>query len=178
MSPTISNSMMSAFSMNNSNTTNLAVPKLCDDRSNWADYEPHIQRALGSKGLWRHIEGTAIAPKPYVLVTGVSVLMGRTTPAMEDQIEAREMKIIDYGKCKYLAQHVILSMSSTHLSNKIKNLKTLHDMWDVVKADATTKSTLFLLDTEDQLTSMKLAENNDPKVHLMEVKQHFQLMGQ
>ena len=41
-----------------------------------------------------------------------------------------------------------------------------------------TKSTLFLLDTEDQLTSMKLTENNNPKVHLTEVKQHFQLMGQ
>ena len=25
---------------------------------------------------------------------------------------------------------------------------------------------------------MKLTENNDPKVHLTEVKQHFQLMGQ
>ena len=88
------------------------------------------------------------------------------------------MKIIDYGKCEYLAQHVILSMTSTHLGNKIKSLKTLHDMWDAVKADTTTKSTLFLLDVEDQLASMKLTESDDPKVHLMEVKQHFQLMGQ
>ena len=44
--------------------------------------------------------------------------------------------------------------------------------------DATTKSTLFLLDVEDQLASMKLTENDDPKAHLTEVKQHFQLMGQ
>ena len=156
----------------------LVVPKLHDDGSNWADYEPHIQRVLGSKGLWRHVEGTAIAPKPYALVAGVPVLADGTTQAMEDQIEAREMKIIDYDKCEYLAQHVILSTTSTCLSNKIKNLKTSHDMWDVVKADATTMSTLFLLDAEDRLASMKLAENDDPKVHLMEVKQHFQLMGQ
>ena len=178
MSPRNSNSMMSAFSTNNPNTTTLAVLKLCDDGSNWADYEPHIQRVLGSKGLWRHVEGTAIAPKPYVLVTGVPILVDGTTQAMEDQIKAREMKIIDYDKREYLAQHVILSTTSTHLGNKIKNLKTLHDMWDVVKADATTKSTLFLLDAEDQLTSMKLTENNDPKGHLTEVKQHFQLLGQ
>ena len=169
---------MSAFSTNNSNTTTLAVLKLCDDGSNWADYEPRIQRALRSKGLWRHIEGTAIAPKLYVLVTGVPVLVDGTTQATEDQIEARETKIIDYDKCEYLAQHVILSTTSTRLGNKIKNLKTSLDMWDAVKADATTKSTLFLLDTEDQLTSMKLTENNNPKVHLTEVKQHFQLMGQ
>ena len=156
----------------------LVVPKLRDDRSNWADYKPRIQRVLGSKGLWRHVKGTAIAPKPYALVTGVPVLADRTTQATEDQIEAREMKIINYDKREYLAQHVILSTTSTRLSNKIKNLKTSHDMWDAVKADAMTKSTLFLLDAEDQLTNMKLAENDDPKVHLTEVKQHFQLMGQ
>ena len=169
---------MSAFSTNNPDTTTLAVPKLHDDGSNWADYEPCIQRALGSKGLWRHVEGTAIAPKPYALVARVPVLADGTTQATEDQIEARETKIIDYDKREYLAQHVILSTTSTCLGNKIKNLKTSHDKWDALKADATTKSTLFLLDAEDQLASMKLAENDDPKVHLTEVKQHFQLMGQ
>ena len=43
-------------------------------------------------------------------------------------------------------------------------------MWDTVKVDAMTKRTLFLLDAEDQLASMKLVENNGPKVHLVEVK--------
>ena len=156
----------------------LTVLKLCDDGNKWANYKPHNQRVLGPKGLWRHVEGTAIATKPYVLVAGVSVLMDRMTPAMEDQIEAKEMKIIDYNKHEYLNQHTMLSTTSTYLGNKIKNLKTLHDMWDVVKVDAMTKSTLFLLDAEDQLGSMKLVKNDDPKVHLVEVKQHFQLMGQ
>ena len=131
MSAGNSNSTMSAFSTNNSDTTTLAVPKLRDDRSNWADYEPRIQRALGSKGLWRHVEGTAIAPKPYVLVAGVPILVDGTAQATEDQIEAREMKIIDYDKHKYLTQHIILSMTSTHLGNKIKTLR-LHmicGMW-------------------------------------------------
>ena len=131
MGPGISNSTMSAFSTNNPDTTTLTVLKLCNDGSNWADYEPHIQRALGLKGLWRHVEGTAIVPKLYVLVTRVPVLADGMTQATEDQIEAREMKIIDYDKCKYLAQHIILSMTSTHLGNKIKTLR-LHmicGMW-------------------------------------------------
>ena len=178
MSPRISNSMMSAFSTNNSDTTTLAVPKLHDDGSNWANYEPRIQRALGLKGLWRHVKGTAIVPKPYALVARVPTPVDGMTQAMENQIEAREMKIINYNKRKYLTQHVILSTTSTHLGNKIKNLKTPHKMWDVVKVDAMTKSTLFLLNMEDQLASMGLTENDDPKAHLMEVKQHFQLIGQ
>ena len=48
----------------------------------------------------------------------------------------------------------------------------------MVTADATKKSTLFILDAEDQLSSMKLEDNNDPKTHLSELKQHFQLMLQ
>ena len=160
----------------NSNSTTLAIPKLCDDGSNWSDYEPRIQRAMGLKRLWRHVEGTTIVPQPYTLVARVPVLSDSKTPATEEQVEAKETKIMDYDKCEYLAQHIILSTTSTCLGAKIKNLKSTHEMWDVVTADATTKSMLYLLDAEDQLASMKLADNNDLKSHLAEVKQHFQLM--
>ena len=51
-------------------------------------------------------------------------------------------------------------------------------MWAEVTADVMMKSTLFILDAEDQLSSMKLADNNNLKTHLSELKQHFQLMMQ
>src|SRR5882724_349520 len=170
---------MSSLTFNsNSDSTNLAVPKLRDDGSNWSDYEPRIQKAMGSKGLWRHVEGTAIAPKPYALVSGIPVLPDGKTPSSEEQIEAKETRIIEFDKREYLAQHVILSTTSTRLGAKIKDMKSAKEMWDAVKVDATTKSTLYLLDAEDQLVSMKLSDNDDPKTHLSELKQHFQLMLQ
>jgi LTR polyprotein gag-polypeptide-like protein len=162
----------------NSEATSLSVPKLRDDGSNWADYQPRVERALGAKGLWRHVVGTAIAPKPYELVGGVPVLTDGKTPATEDQIESKESKIADYDKREYLAQHVILSSTSKRLGVKIKSLKTAKEMWDQVLTDATSKSTLFILDAEDQLSAMKLEDNDDPKTHLAEMKQHFQLMLQ
>ena len=57
-------------------------------------------------------------------------------------------------------------------------MSTAEEMWKTVKDDATSKSTLFLLDAEDQLNSMKLGDNDDSKTHLTELKQHFQLMVQ
>jgi len=51
-------------------------------------------------------------------------------------------------------------------------------MWSIVKGNSTTKSTVHLIDTEDQLASMKLSDNDDPKTHLIELKSHFQLMLQ
>jgi len=115
----------------------LSVPKLRDDGSNWSDYLPRVERALGAKGLWRHVVGTAIAPKPYEIKAGVPVLADGK-PATEDQIESKESKIMDFDKREYLAQHVILSTTSTRLGVKIKSLKTAREMWAEVTADATT----------------------------------------
>jgi hypothetical protein len=155
--------------------TNLAVPKLRDDGSNWADYAPRIQKAMGSKGLWRHVEGTTTAPKPFTLVDSVLVLEDRKMRATEEQIEMQEIRIAEFEKREYSAQHLILSSVSAHLASKIITMTSAKDMWKTVKADATTQSTLYILDAEDQL---KLAENEDPKAHLTELKHHFQLMMQ
>jgi gag-polypeptide of LTR copia-type len=57
-------------------------------------------------------------------------------------------------------------------------MTSAEDMWKVVKADTTMRSTLYLLDAEDQLCSMKLSDNDDSKAHHNELKQHLQLMLQ
>lgn len=159
---------MSNLTINsNSDSMSLSVLKLCDDGSNWAHYQPRIERALGSKGLWRYVKGTAIAPKLYAF----PVLVDGKIPAMEEQIESKESRIADFEKCEYMAQHIILSYTLTCLGSKIKDLKTVKEMWTT--ADTTTKSTLYLIDVEDQLLSMKLAYNDDAKVHLTELKQYF-----
>jgi hypothetical protein len=97
---------------------------------------------MGSKGLWRHVEGTAVTPVPYALVNGIPVLPDGKTQATEEQIKTKEFRIMDFDKHEYLAQHIILSTTSMCLGAKIKDLKMAKEMWDVVKADATTKSTL------------------------------------
>ena len=159
-------------------STSLAIPKLQDDGSNWADYEPRVLKAIGARGLWRDVEGLAVAPKLYIIADGIPVLADGKTMTTEDQLESKEAKLIDYEKQGYLAQHIILLTTSIHLGAKIKDLLSAKNMWKVVKTDVTSKSTLFLLDAEDQLTSMKLPDNEDAKTHLSELKQHFQLMLQ
>ena len=62
--------------------------------------------------------------------------------------------------------------------NQAKNLKTVKEMWDIIKMDTRLKSALYILYTEDQLSSMKLKDNEDPATHLSKLKQHFQLMLQ
>src|SRR5271170_2415768 len=127
---------ISNMNMNsNSDSTTLAVPKLRDDGSNWADYQSRIERALGSKGLWRHVLGTALAPKPYRLLDGIPVVADGKTPATEEQIESKDAKMQEYECREYLAQHVVLSTTSTRLGSRIKSMTTAKDMWDAVKSD-------------------------------------------
>ena len=162
----------------NSDTITLAMPKLCDNGSNWADYLPRLQNVMGEKGLWRHVKGTATASVPFAIINGKPMLSDGKTPAMEDQIDAKESKIIDFEKREYLAQHILLSTTSICLGTKIKDLATAEDMWKVVKDDAMSKSTLYILDAEDQLSSIKLVDNDDLKTHLVKLKNHFQTMLQ
>ena len=128
------------------------------------------------KGLWKHVEGKVTPPKPYAEVNGIAVLSDGKTQATEEQIEARKCRIDDFAKAASLTKHVILSMTSACIGMKIKTLTTAKEMWDEVKKDATAKSTLYLVDVEHQLESMRLSESSDPKTHLAELKSHFQLM--
>ena len=45
---------------------------------------------MGSKGLWRHVEGNVVAPKPYTVVNRTPVTSDGKTAATEEQIEAWE----------------------------------------------------------------------------------------
>ena len=71
------------FFETNSQSSHLTVLKLQDDGSNWADYAPRLQKAMGARGLWRHVEGKATVPKPYELVNGIQVLQDGKTKATE-----------------------------------------------------------------------------------------------
>jgi hypothetical protein len=162
----------------NSKLQNLTVPKLCDDRSNWADYEPQVTITIQVKGIWKHVQGTAYEFKLYAVVNNIHVLSDGRTQATEEQIMECEEKIDEYECKENTVQHVILSTMSICLGVKIKNLKSAKELWEKVKKDATIKSTLFLIDAEDELASMKCQEVTNAKTHLAEITAHFNLMIQ
>jgi hypothetical protein len=68
------------------------------------------------------------------------------TPATDNEIDAKERRMEDYEQKEYLAQHVMLSTVSPHLTGVIKG-KTACEMWTAIKADATTKSQLHKVNT-------------------------------
>jgi hypothetical protein len=101
-----------------SNSSSLIIPKLRDDGTNWADYEPRARRAMGSKGLVAHLEGMAVKPISMMQVNGV-YMKSLDTIATVEEIEARQDKIMDYEKREYLAQHLTLGAGKDNFANII-----------------------------------------------------------
>ena len=157
------------------NDNSFQVPKLRDDGSNWSDYESRIWKAMGAKGLLRIVAGTARKPVMYEVEDG-EMVTSDGKPVTEDQIEAREEKIEEYERKSYYAQHVILSSVSPRLGSLIKNMKSAKEMWEAVKEDSTKKSTLHIIDAEEQLAAMRCQDSSDPVTHLSEMKAHLDLM--
>jgi hypothetical protein len=88
---------MSDIAITSNLQSSFIIPKLHDDGSNWADYEPRAKNALGAKGLMKHAEGCA--RQPTLLTEVNNVPMSRADPtvaATEEEIESAEKKIDDY----------------------------------------------------------------------------------
>src|ERR1700722_7392998 len=157
----------------------LSIPKLRDDGSNWADYEPKTRTAMGSRGLIRHVDGTAVAPRPYTIVNGIQ-MVDTTTEATEDQIEAKEKKLDEFEQKLHLARHILQNSISLRLSSIIKNMTLPKDMWDAIRKDATSKSQLQIVDTRRKLLEMRCEETGDVKAHLnqmLELRDQLAGMG-
>ena len=94
---------MSSHTLSTFNSKTLNALKLCDNRSNWADYHARIQVAMEAKGLWKHVEGKATSLKLYAKVNGIAILSDGKTQAIEEQIEACKCRIDDFVKAASLA---------------------------------------------------------------------------
>src|ERR1700722_2412424 len=163
-----------------SNTSQLlSIPKLRDDGSNWADYEPKTRTAMGSRGLIRHVDGTSVAPIPYTVTSG-KYMVNATTKASDDQIEAKEKRLDEYEQKLHLARHILQNSVSPRLSSLIKNMATPKLMWDAIKKDATSKSQLQIVDTRRKLLELRCEESGDVKAHLnqmYELRDQLEGMG-
>src|SRR5262245_12188724 len=110
-----------------SSNTNLSIPKLQDNSSNWVNYKAKVLTALGAKGLIRHVDSTASRLSPYALENSTPVT-SPSNPATEEQIKTCKRKIDEYDQHEAAAKYILLSTVSPRLTSKICN-HTASGMW-------------------------------------------------
>ena len=134
---------MSTVDFSSSNRTTFSITPLCDDGSNFTDYEPKVKVLCGAKGILKFLEGCARKPKELHVANGVYMKPGTIDkPAMEEEIENMETKMDTYEQQEAMCKHILMSSVSPRLCSKIKSLVTPNEMWAAISTDVKNKSTL------------------------------------
>ncbi|KAJ6484150.1 hypothetical protein C8R45DRAFT_830171, partial [Mycena sanguinolenta] len=108
------------------------LPILQDGASNWTHYSEIISTHVKSKGLHRHLAGTA--RKPADLVQDVLgdwfIDGGNGNPLNDDELEAHEKKQDDYETKESKLRDIIYQTVSPTRFSQIKDMSTAHRVWE------------------------------------------------
>src|ERR1700731_132937 len=134
-----------------------AIVKLCDNGSNWPDYEMKAKTTMGAKGLIRHVEGTARRPIPFDIENNRPV-SEPGKPAMRLEIQDLERAMDEYEKKEYAARHIMLTTVSPHLSMILRANTSAAQMWQQIVSDSMKKSRVRQVDTRRRLQELRCPE--------------------
>jgi hypothetical protein len=143
------------------------LPKLKDNRSNWNTYKEQILNTLTSKGLKRHVTGTAKQPPEIELRDdGKYYKKGSVDPLEEDEVEQAEMKLDEYAQKQAQVCDVIYETISQSTFAQIKGERTAADLWKKLVTLNKQKNTDMYGATLDRLMLMQCADDDDVRKHI------------
>jgi ABC-type hemin transport system substrate-binding protein len=113
MGPAADISDMSSATTNNQT---LSLPKLKSDSSNWATYSERVLNYLTSKGLRRHVQGTARKPETLTERGGSYYKTGSLAPLNDEELEKHEDVIITIShlSLSFICLYLLSLMRYTH----------------------------------------------------------------
>ncbi|KAJ7446668.1 hypothetical protein FB451DRAFT_1054801, partial [Mycena latifolia] len=106
------------------------LPMLQDDSSNWVHYSEIISTHAKSKGLHRHLAGTARKPADITQdVVGDWFLAGSIIPMTDTEVEEHEKKQDDYEMKESKLRDIIYQTVSPTRFSQIKGEPTACRVW-------------------------------------------------
>ncbi|PBK59629.1 hypothetical protein ARMSODRAFT_899028 [Armillaria solidipes] len=161
--------------MNTTSTVKLLnLPWLKDDGSNWILYKERIPNAATSKGLKRHLTGTAKKPAKLTENNGDYYKPGELTPLSDDELK-KHLKLQDeYDQKEALMREIFYETVSNSTFMQIKNQPSAAHVWGALVAIFETKGDLVQQDLISQLQNARCPEDSDIRAHLA----NMQRMGE
>jgi hypothetical protein len=112
-----------------SNNQVLSLPKLRGDSSNWATYSERIINYLTSKGLRRHVLGTARKPEELIERNGNFYKHGTLASLSDDEVEKNEEAHDSYDQMQAAVREVIYRTVDQTTFLQVKNEPDAAAMW-------------------------------------------------
>lgn len=161
------------------NSKGLMVPKLKPDSSNWTTYSERVMNLLTSKGLKRHVLGTA--RKPIELMTkegakGAYFKPGSDKPLNDDEIEKHEVEKDEFEQKQAAVREVIYRTIDNTTFIQVKNEGSAADVWKKISSIHADKGTMYETNLLTQLQTSRYVEGQSMREHLaklIEIKERL-----
>jgi len=157
-----------------------SLPKLLSDGSNWPTYQECVLNTLTSKGLKRHVLGTAHKPEVPVEHNGSFYYQNSMNPLTDEELEKNEDEQDSYDQKQAAIQEIIYWTIDMSSFLQVKNKKTATDVWKKLILIHTEKGGMYETNLLTKLQNMRLAEGDNICTHLtamMEIKECLAEIG-
>ena len=142
------------------------LPKLCSDGSNWSTYQECIPNYITSKGLKRHLLGTARKPVELMERSGSFYKGTNPDPLTEEEIEEHEDEEDKYEQQQATVRKVIYQTIDKSTFLQVKNETTTATVWKKVISIYTDKGSMYETNLLTQFQTLRLTDNGDMWEHL------------
>ena len=141
-----------------SNQLFLSLPKLQPDSSNWSTYQERILNAITSKGLKRHVLGTARKPIELVERHGDYYKPGHLAPLSDDELEKHEEAQDLYEQNQATVRELIYRTVDKSTFLQVKGEKTADLVWKKLISIHADKGGMYETDLLAKLQSTRYTE--------------------
>jgi Reverse transcriptase (RNA-dependent DNA polymerase)/gag-polypeptide of LTR copia-type/GAG-pre-integrase domain len=159
----------SSSNMSSSKVVNL--PRLSEDGSNWVTYKERVLNNLTSKGLMRHVRGTARKPVQLTERHGAYYRPHELSPLSDEDLEKHEDLVDSYDQKEAQVREIIYETVSKSVFLEIKDESSAAGVWTKLVAIHEAKGTMTYTDTLTKLSSARYTDGKSMRAHISTMKE-------
>ena len=144
----------------------LTIPKLKSDGSNWTTYSERVMNYLTSKGLKRHVIGTARRPVELIECGGEYFKPHGLTPLGDDKLEKHETEQDKYEQKQASVQEVIYRTIDNSIFLQVKKERDTAAIWKKVVSIHANKGSMYETNLLTLLQNTCYIEGENMREHL------------
>src|SRR5882672_2221520 len=128
-----------------------SLPKLQPDGSNWSTYQEWVLNTLTSKGLKRHVMGTARKLVQLTELDGEYFKLGRFDPLSDEELEKLEQEQDLYDQHQATVRDIIYRTIDKSMFLQIKGKITADMVWKKLTSIHANKGGMYEMDLLSRL---------------------------
>jgi hypothetical protein len=143
------------------------LPKLASDGENWLTYHERVLNAATTRGLRRHLVGTALKPSPIIIKDEKFYLTeDDALPLSDDALEKQETAIDTWEQKEAQVRELIYNTVDNASFLQIKGETTAAALWKKLSSIHGNRGAQFEEYLLGKLQTARYMENEDMRTHL------------